>query len=53
MIRFNLSSMNAVQLAKLYKLLLSLFRIDEAHEVYEAGVANCGNEEFCIEVARA
>ncbi len=52
-ITFHLSSMNAVQLAKLYKLLLSLFRMDEAHDVYEIGVANCGAEEFCLEVARA
>lgn len=53
MITFRFSSMNTVQLAKLYKFLLSLYRVDDAAEVYAAGVANCGAEEFCQEVARA
>lgn len=53
MITFNLNSMNAVQLAKLYKFLLSIHHVDDAHEVYEVGVANCGAEEFCLEVSRA
>lgn len=53
MITFNPQSMNAVQLAKLYKFLISVHRLDDAMTVYAAGVANCGEAEFCYEVARA
>lgn len=53
MITLNLSEMNAVQLAKLYKFLVNMWRQDDAALVYAAGVANCGAEEFCCEVARA
>lgn len=53
MITFNLSEMNTVQLAKLYKLCIQLYRLADAALVYAAGVANCGEAEFCYEVARA
>ena len=53
MITFNLSEMNAIQLAKLYKFLVNMWRMDDAALVYAAGVANCGEAEFCYEVARA
>ena len=52
MITFDLNKMNSVQLARLYKLLIALFRLDDADLVYAAGVANCGAKEFCEEVAR-
>ncbi len=53
MITFTPSTMSAVQLAKLYKFLISMHRIDDAQVVYEAGIANCGAADFCYEVARA
>lgn len=53
MITFNLSEMNAVQLAKLYKFLVATWRQEEAELVYEAGIANCGAAEFAYEIARA
>ena len=52
-ITFTPSTMNAVQLAKLYKFLISIHRLDDAQVVYEAGVANCGAADFCCEVSRA
>ena len=45
--------MNAIQLAKLYKFLVNVWRMYDATLVYAAGVANCGEAEFCYEVARA
>jgi|WetSurMetagenome_2_1015567.scaffolds.fasta_scaffold178443_2 hypothetical protein len=53
MITFDLHQMNPVQLAKLYKLLLSLYRIDDAKLVYEAAIINCGAMDFCEEVSKA
>ena len=53
MITFKLSEMNAIQLAKLYKFLVNMWRMNGAALVYAAGVANCGEAEFCYEVARA
>lgn len=53
MITFDLNRMNATQLAKLYKLLIALYRHDDAEKVYQAGVINCGPLEFCQEVAIA
>ena len=53
MITFDLDSMNGVQLAKLYKLLIALYREDDATLVYAAGVATCGEQYFCREVALA
>ncbi len=53
MIIFAYSAMNARQLAKLYKFLVSVDRVDDAEIVYEAGIANCGAADFCYEVARA
>jgi hypothetical protein len=54
MITFDLDHMNPVQLAKLYKFLLTqLYWIDEAARVYAVAVANCGAEDFSAEVARA
>lgn len=52
-ITFTLEEMNAPQLARLYKLLVALYRLDEAEKVYQAGLANCGPQAFCEEVARA
>lgn len=52
MIKFYLDGMNAVQLAMLYKLLVRLHRLDDADLVYNAGVANCGERDFCYEVAK-
>ncbi len=53
MITFTPSEMNAVQLAKLYKFLVSMWRMDDAALVYEAGCANCGAAEFAFEIAKA
>lgn len=53
MITFKLSEMNAVQLARLYKLLVNMWQMDKATLVYEAGCANCGAAEFAFEIAKA
>lgn len=50
-IEFRLTSLNATQLAMLYKFLLSMYRIDEADTVYAAGASNCGEKDFCRELA--
>lgn len=53
MITFDLERMNAAELARLYKLLIALYRMDDADKVYQAGIINCGHKDFCEEVARA
>ena len=53
MITFDLSSMNGIQLAKLYKLLIALYCVDDAALVYAAGIVICGQKDFCREVALA
>lgn len=50
-VNFRLTAMNATQLAMLYKFLVSMYREDEANEVYAAAMANCGEKDFCRELA--
>lgn len=52
-ITFNLDGMSPSQLARLYKLLVALYRLGDAELVYDVGCANCGPLAFCEEVAKA
>ena len=46
MLELNLNGLTADQLAELFVLLVSFFKMKEARIVMEAGYVNCGEDEF-------
>lgn len=52
-VTFNYDELTPIQLARLYKFLVSLHQYVQAEDVLQAGIRNCGVNDFALEIARA